>query len=84
LSVFRLNNAAAACDEKSVRHQDATDHFMLETDAPYLAPVPHRGKRCEPAHVADTARHLATLRGISLEELAEKTTRTAIGFFKGL
>jgi TatD DNase family protein len=59
-------------------------HFMLETDAPYLAPVPHRGKRCEPAHVADTARHLATLRGISLEELAEKTTRTAVGFFKGL
>ena len=57
---------------------------MLETDAPYLAPVPHRGKRCEPAHVADTARHLATLRGISLEELAETTTRTAIGFFKGL
>ena len=59
-------------------------HFMLETDAPYLAPVPHRGKRCEPAHVADTARHLATLRGISLEELAETTTRTAVGFFKGL
>ncbi len=59
-------------------------HFMLETDAPYLAPVPHRGKRCEPSHVADTARHLATLRGLSLEELAEMTTRTALGFFKGL
>lgn len=59
-------------------------HFMLETDAPYLAPVPHRGKRCEPAHVADTARHLATLRGLTLEELAELTTLTALGFFKGL
>jgi TatD DNase family protein len=58
-------------------------HFMLETDAPYLAPVPHRGKRCEPGYVADTARAVAALRGVSAEEIAEITTQTALGFFRG-
>lgn len=57
--------------------------YMLETDAPYLAPVPHRGRRCEPAHVADTARAVATLRGQTLEETARITTRTALSFFRG-
>ncbi len=60
------------------------DGFMLETDSPYLAPVPHRGKRCEPAFVADTARFVAALRGVSLEELAAATTATARAFFRGL
>jgi TatD DNase family protein len=58
------------------------DKFMLETDAPYLSPVPHRGKRCEPAYTSHTARHIASLRGISLEEVAEATTATAQAFFK--
>ena len=58
--------------------------FMLETDSPYLAPVPHRGKRCEPGFVADTARFVAALRGESLEELSAHTTATARGFFRGL
>ena len=58
--------------------------FMLETDAPYLAPVPHRGKRCEPAFVADTARFIAQLRGEPVEELIAATTRTARAFFRGL
>ncbi|MEZ0298579.1 MAG: TatD family hydrolase, partial [Candidatus Methylacidiphilales bacterium] len=44
--------------------------FMLETDCPYLAPVPHRGKRCEPAHTARTAEYIAQARGISVEELS--------------
>lgn len=57
--------------------------FMLETDAPYLAPVPHRGKRCEPAFVADTARAVAVMRGQSIEELARVTSKTAKKFFKG-
>ena len=56
--------------------------FMLETDAPYLAPVPHRGKRCEPAYVADTARAVGEKRGTSLEEIARVTTETALGFFR--
>ncbi|HYF35088.1 MAG TPA: TatD family hydrolase [Prosthecobacter sp.] len=58
-------------------------HYMLETDAPYLAPVPYRGKRCEPAYVADTARAVAAMRGQGVEEVAHVTTQTALGFFKG-
>lgn len=50
------------------------DRLLVETDAPYLAPVPHRGKRNEPAFVADTARHLAAVRGLGLEALAAVTT----------
>lgn len=57
------------------------DKFMVETDAPYLAPVPDRGKRCEPAHTRRTAEHIAALRGISLEDLAAATTQTAESFF---
>jgi TatD DNase family protein len=50
------------------------DRLLIETDSPFLAPVPHRGKPCEPAFVADTARFLAELRGEPLETLAEATT----------
>lgn len=46
------------------------DRILLETDSPYLAPVPLRGKRCEPAYVVHTARHVAMLRGVAVEELA--------------
>ena len=56
--------------------------FMVETDCPYLAPVPHRGKRCEPAHTRLVAEAIASARGIPLEEIAETTTETAEGFFK--
>ena len=56
--------------------------FMLETDAPYLAPEPHRGKRNEPAFVRDTALFLAALRGESQDELSEHTGRTADAFFR--
>lgn len=58
-------------------------HYMLETDAPYLAPVPFRGQRCEPAYVADTARAVAAMRGVSVETVAEETTATALRFFRG-
>ncbi len=53
------------------------DRIVLETDAPYLAPVPHRGKRNEPAYTADTARFLAEITGMTAEEVAEKTTLNA-------
>jgi TatD DNase family protein len=53
--------------------------FMVETDAPYLAPVPHRGKRCEPAHVRLTAEHIAQLRGETLAALAQHTGAAACG-----
>ncbi len=50
------------------------DRLLVETDSPFLAPVPHRGKPCEPAYVADTARFLASLRGESVEQLAAATS----------
>lgn len=56
--------------------------FMVETDSPYLAPQPHRGKRNEPAFVRHTAEHLATLRGESLEDFARHTSETAGTFFR--
>ena len=57
------------------------DRLMLETDAPYLAPVPHRGKRCESAWLVDTAQFVAALKGVSLEELARATSATAERLF---
>jgi TatD DNase family protein len=54
-----------------------SDRILVETDAPYLAPHPLRGKRCEPAHVVHTARALAALRGVSFEELAGLTSANA-------
>lgn len=56
--------------------------FMVETDCPYLAPVPFRGKRCEPAHTRLVAESIAAARGISLEDVARATTETAEEFFR--
>jgi TatD DNase family protein len=56
--------------------------FMVETDCPYLAPVPFRGKRCEPAHTRLVADSIAAARGINVEELASATTQTAEEFFR--
>jgi TatD DNase family protein len=53
------------------------DRILVETDSPYLAPVPFRGKKCEPAHVLYTARHVAKLRGEDFEALAARTTENA-------
>ncbi len=66
------DSAMAVPDEK----------FMVETDAPYLAPVPMRGKRCEPAYTRHSADFIAELRAISIEELARQTSACARGFFK--
>lgn len=55
------------------------DQMLVETDSPFLAPVPHRGQKCEPAFVADTARFVADLRGENVEQLAGATTAN---FFK--
>jgi TatD DNase family protein len=57
------------------------DRMLVETDAPVLAPVPHRGQKCEPAFVADTATFVAGLRGESAEGLAETTTQNFFGLF---
>ncbi len=58
------------------------DRFMVETDCPYLAPVPFRGKRCEPAHTRETALVVAQARGESVETVTAQTTATAEGFFR--
>ena len=60
----------------------AHDGYMVETDCPYLAPVPFRGKTCEPAHAKLTAEKIAELRGESLEKVAADTERTARDFFQ--
>jgi TatD DNase family protein len=60
------------------------DKFMLETDCPYLAPVPYRGKRCEPAYVKEISEIVAQAKGCPLEELSEATCRTAADFFHKL
>lgn len=53
------------------------ERILVETDSPYLAPVPLRGKRCEPAFMLHTARYVAELRGIGLDELAQQTSQNA-------
>ena len=57
------------------------DRILIETDCPYLAPVPHRGKRNEPAFVADTARFIAKTREIELEQLVSETYRNYTRLF---
>ena len=58
------------------------DRMLVETDSPFLAPVPHRGQTCEPAFVADTANFVAELRGEEPEQLAETTTANFFNLFK--
>jgi len=58
------------------------DRLLVETDSPFLAPIPHRGRPCEPAFVRDTASFVAGLRGVTLEELAETTTRNFFNLFE--
>jgi len=55
--------------------------LLLETDAPYLAPIPHRGKRNEPSFIIQTAKKVAELKGLSLEEVADATTKNAKSLF---
>lgn len=58
------------------------DRLLVETDSPFLAPVPHRGRPCEPAFVADTAAFVANLRGETVERLGEYTTRNFHALFQ--
>jgi TatD DNase family protein len=71
-SAADLQAAAVACP---------LDRLMVETDAPYLAPVPHRGKRNQPAWVVDVAAKVAALQGRSIDEVAEATWRTTEQFY---
>lgn len=70
------------CGVKDYLHNIPFDRIVLETDAPYLSPVPHRGQRNEPAFMVDTARKLAEYLDIPVEQLAEITTNNAKSLFK--
>lgn len=71
-----------ARDLQAIAAELPEDRILVETDAPFLAPVPHRGQVCEPAFTADTARFVADLRGTSVEALAEATTRNFFNLFR--
>ncbi|MDE8651900.1 TatD family hydrolase [Novosphingobium album (ex Liu et al. 2023)] len=70
-----------ARDLQAVAAELPADRILVETDSPFLAPVPHRGRPCEPAYTADTARFVAGLRGEEPERLAEQTTRNFFALF---
>lgn len=57
------------------------DRYLVETDAPYLAPIPHRGAKNEPSYVAHTAAKVAEVRGVSIEQVGEETTRNFFRLF---
>jgi len=76
--VLTFKNAAALRDAAAWA---GLEHLVLETDAPYLAPVPHRGQRNEPAFTAVTAAKLAQVLGVSLEQVEQTTTRNARDLF---
>ncbi len=83
---FLLSLSGVVTYKKTEALQDAVrfaplDRLMVETDSPFLAPVPHRGKKNQPAWVVETAKKVAELKGVSLEEVAEATTRNAAAFF---
>lgn len=67
--------------QKQMARTVPLESLLLETDAPFLTPVPHRGRICEPGHVVDTARFLASLRDESLEDVSRVTTHNAIRLF---
>ena len=77
--IVTFKNAQAL---KEVARNIPLDRMLVETDSPYLAPMPFRGKTNQPAYVKHVAEHIADLRGISLGEVAEATTRNFFRLFK--
>ncbi len=77
--IVTFKNAAAA---QETARQIPASAFMVETDCPFLAPVPFRGKRCEPAYTRHVAEWIAGLRGATLEEIAAQTSANAAAFFR--
>lgn len=70
-----------AGDLQTIAAELPTDRLLIETDSPYLAPIPHRGQRNEPAFLVEVARKLAAVRSVSLEDIAATTTANAIRLF---
>ncbi len=82
ISISGIVTFKNARDLQAVAADLPADRLLIETDAPFLAPVPHRGRPGEPAFVADTARFLAGLRNEPFEQLVETTTRNFFALFK--
>ena len=74
ISISGIVTFKNARDLQATAREIPPDRLLIETDSPFLSPVPHRGRPCEPAFVADTARFLSALRGESVEALAERTS----------
>ncbi|WHO37225.1 TatD family hydrolase [Sphingobium sp. AP49] len=81
ISISGIVTFKSAKDLQETAARLPLDRLLVETDSPFLAPVPHRGKACEPAFVADTARFLANLRGERVEELAAATSSNFLRLF---
>jgi TatD DNase family protein len=71
-----------ADDLRAIAREIPPDRLLIETDCPYLTPVPHRGKRNEPAFVTEVAASLAALRGVTAEEIGNLTTQNFMNVFK--
>ena len=74
ISISGIVTFKNAAELQEIAKELPADRLLVETDSPFLAPVPHRGKPCEPAFVRNTAQFLADLRGEPFEQLAETTT----------
>jgi TatD DNase family protein len=81
ISISGIVTFKNAKDLQAVVSTIPADRLLVETDSPFLAPVPHRGKPCEPAFVADTARFVAHLRGEPVEELMATTSANFFNLF---
>ena len=82
ISISGIVTFKSAQSVQAVAASIPADRLLVETDAPFLAPVPHRGKVCEPAYTTDTARFVANLRGISVDDLAAQTTANFYRLFE--
>ena len=84
---FMISFAGNVTFPKAQQIRDAAlevplDRMFIETDCPYLAPIPYRGKRNEPSYVKETARKIGELRGLSMDEVGQQTARNFYNFFK--
>lgn len=82
ISISGIVTFRNASELRDVVRKIPADRLMVETDSPYLAPVPHRGKPNQPAYVRDVAEFIAELRGVTYQQLAEQTTENFWRLFK--